>query len=271
MAAGAILALKPPEQSQLTGQEQQQLPQALLVQLQGLTVIPAFLLLQEAPGAGCGWGDPAAPSPLQQVCSFPFPPGVRGPPRPPLTLAMAAEATSSAAQSRGLSLAISARGHGYGDCPKPSPFSPKPLPLPAPTPRDAQKSLPLRSSLAGFPFSRRFLLLEVTNTFSSSAREMYCLTCAHFGVRRPPIWGAEDAGAALTTPPKDFGSPWPGWLLCAAHRFHLRGKTTKHRGGWAENCPALRCCPPKNTPRPHITPGGDSQCSAGTKYSRALR
>lgn len=139
------------------------------------------------PGAGCGIHQP----PPHQVCTFPFPRGVRGPPSPALTLATAAEATSSAAQSRGLSLAISARGRGYGDCPKPSPFSPKPhhCPLPAPTLQDAQKSPPLRSSLAGFPFSRRFLLLEVTNTFSSSAREMYCPTCAHFGGEETPDMG----------------------------------------------------------------------------------
>lgn len=47
---GAIPALRARPQPQLTGQEQQQLPQALLVQLQGVTVVPAFLLLQEPPG-----------------------------------------------------------------------------------------------------------------------------------------------------------------------------------------------------------------------------
>lgn len=164
---------------------------------------------------------------------------------------MAAEATCSAAQSRGLSLAISARGHGYGDCPKPSPFSPKPhhCPLPAPTPGDAQKSLPLRSSLAGFPFSRRFLLLEVTNTFSSSAREMYCLTCGHFGGEETPNMGCR-GWRCCPHPPRGFCSPWPGWLLCAEHQFHLRGGTTRHRAGRAENWPPLGCCPPKTHPGP---------------------
>lgn len=80
MGAGSIPALKPRPQSQLTGQQQQQLPQALLVQLQGITVIPAFLLLQEVPRTGCGWGDPAAPSPPSRL-HLPLPSGGEGTPK----------------------------------------------------------------------------------------------------------------------------------------------------------------------------------------------
>lgn len=83
MGAGAILALKPPEQSQLTGQEQQQLPQALLVQLQGLTVIPAFLLLQERRGLAVagGWLWPGgSSSPLPSRWGLAVAGGIQQPP-----------------------------------------------------------------------------------------------------------------------------------------------------------------------------------------------
>lgn len=55
-----------PSRPQLTSQEEQKLPQALLVELQGVTVVFAFLLLKETPGTGVQpgrGGDTPAPSP----------------------------------------------------------------------------------------------------------------------------------------------------------------------------------------------------------------
>lgn len=62
-----------PPRSQLTSQEEQQLPQALLVELQGVTVVFAFLLLQETPGGPAAAGGGYAGSLPTQ--------GERGPPQ----------------------------------------------------------------------------------------------------------------------------------------------------------------------------------------------
>lgn len=125
-------------------------------------------------GPGCSWRG------IRRV-----PPHSRGegtPPNPALTLAMAAEAISSAAQSRGLSLAISVRERCGGEHPLQPKTPPGVLfPLPCWGGGVAQQTIPLRSSLAGFPCCKRFLLLDVTNAFSSSAREMYCPTCPQPG------------------------------------------------------------------------------------------
>lgn len=61
-----------PPRSQLTGQEEQQLPQALLVELQGVTIIFAFLLLQETPGGPAAAGGGYAGSLPTWVCPFLF-------------------------------------------------------------------------------------------------------------------------------------------------------------------------------------------------------
>lgn len=94
------------------------------------------------------------------------------------------------------------RGRCIGEHPREAPFSPKPLRVPPSCSADAgaglggvpPNPLPLRSALAGFPSCRRFLLLEVTNAFSSSAREMYCPTCPQRGVRGPPLRGQRMGG-----------------------------------------------------------------------------
>lgn len=79
----------------LTCQQQQQLPQAVLVQVQGV-LLPTGLLLQ--PDTAVSRSPPR------------FLPAPPGPSHWVRTLAMAAEATSSAARRRGLSRAISGMG-----------------------------------------------------------------------------------------------------------------------------------------------------------------
>jgi len=83
MGAGPVAT---PQRPQLTGQEQQQFPQAPLVELQDVTVILAFLLLQESPRVGCsGGGTRAGPLPTR-AGSFPSCWRGAGPPDPPTHL-----------------------------------------------------------------------------------------------------------------------------------------------------------------------------------------
>lgn len=93
-------------------------------------------------------------------------------------------------------------------------------------------------------------------------------------MRGPPPWGTEDGGDAVTHLPRDF---WLTLTRMASFRrasLSSKGKKSDRTLGWV-GCKLVSpgVSPRQNPPRTHATPhhGVDSQCRAGTKYSRALQ